>query len=369
MLPSMKLSDEELKSLSVSYEYLLKESNVPNKKILMDYLGSAFLESEKTSSNEDLALYGHFPLSMSSEEIEKRYYIIQTAIDSNRKVKILYKAYNRDNYRIIHPYKLFKFTNWIVFAYDETIKGDSFSKFSKFKLHRIKEIELLDDVYSVDSTYSEEIYFDHKGIIESTSHVKLKIYGNMGRMLDEKVYGENQIVTCLDREKHIYLFEADMRNALVIKQFILSFGSRCEVLEPEEFRLEMIRDAQRNLSRYEKSEEKQKYYFTEQSLCNNASYNGVRNRKEGTDKMIINGKYSDAIVYTDVVEEAAVKQIKELCDIEAFSNSKIRVMQDVHVGKGCVIGFTANLGDKVIPNIVGVDIGCGMLTVKLSKWN
>jgi len=83
--------------------------------------------------------------------------------------------------------------------------------------------------------------------------------------------------------------------------------------------------------------------------------------------MIIKGRYSEAIVYTEVIEEGALKQIKDLCDIEAFSNSKIRIMPDVHVGKGCVIGFTANLGEKVIPNIVGVDIGCGMLTVKLGK--
>nr|WP_243259374.1 RtcB family protein [Clostridium sp. 'deep sea'] len=83
--------------------------------------------------------------------------------------------------------------------------------------------------------------------------------------------------------------------------------------------------------------------------------------------MIIKGKYSEAIVYTDVIEEGAMNQIKDICDIEAFANSKIRVMPDVHQGKGCVIGFTANLGEKVIPNIVGVDIGCGMLTVKLGK--
>ncbi len=77
----------KLKSLSASYEYLLKESNVPNKNILLDYIGGAFLENEKTFSNDELALYGHFPLSMLPEEIEKRYYIIQTAIDSKRKVK------------------------------------------------------------------------------------------------------------------------------------------------------------------------------------------------------------------------------------------------------------------------------------------
>lgn len=81
----------------------------------------------------------------------------------------------------------------------------------------------------------------------------------------------------------------------------------------------------------------------------------------------IKGVFSTAKVYTDVVEDTALTQIKELCDQEFCKNSKVRIMPDVHAGAGCVIGFTANLGEMVIPNIVGVDIGCGMLTVQLAK--
>jgi len=72
-------------------------------------------------------------------------------------------------------------------------------------------------------------------------------------------------------------------------------------------------------------------------------------------------------IYTDEVEELARKQISRLLAQPAFADAKVRIMPDVHAGKGCVIGFTADLGDKVIPNIVGVDIGCGMLTVALGK--
>lgn len=72
-------------------------------------------------------------------------------------------------------------------------------------------------------------------------------------------------------------------------------------------------------------------------------------------------------IFTDDVEQEAINQINELLDQEAFKDSKIRIMPDVHAGKGCVIGFTGNLGDKVIPNIVGVDIGCGMLCVELGN--
>ena len=73
----------------------------------------------------------------------------------------------------------------------------------------------------------------------------------------------------------------------------------------------------------------------------------------------------DLKIFTDNIEGEALNQIYTLVKQPAFSNCKVRIMPDVHAGAGCVIGFTADLGNKVIPNIVGVDIGCGMLTVKL----
>lgn len=72
-------------------------------------------------------------------------------------------------------------------------------------------------------------------------------------------------------------------------------------------------------------------------------------------------------IFTDNIEEKAKEEIDLLLKQEAFKDSKIRIMPDVHAGKGCVIGFTGNLGNKVIPNIVGVDIGCGMLCVELGN--
>ena len=72
-------------------------------------------------------------------------------------------------------------------------------------------------------------------------------------------------------------------------------------------------------------------------------------------------------IFTDKVEDKAKEQINLLLEQDVFKNCKIRIMPDVHAGKGCVIGFTGDLGDKVIPNIVGVDIGCGMLCVELGN--
>ena len=75
----------------------------------------------------------------------------------------------------------------------------------------------------------------------------------------------------------------------------------------------------------------------------------------------------DLKIFTKNIEQEAIDQINELLEQEAFKDSKVRIMPDVHAGKGCVIGFTGDLGDKVIPNIVGVDIGCGMLCVELGN--
>ena len=75
----------------------------------------------------------------------------------------------------------------------------------------------------------------------------------------------------------------------------------------------------------------------------------------------------DVKIFTDNVEDVALDQIRKLLSIDVFSDKKIRIMPDVHAGAGCVIGFTGDLGNKVIPNIVGVDIGCGMRVLNIGK--
>jgi RNA-splicing ligase RtcB len=72
-------------------------------------------------------------------------------------------------------------------------------------------------------------------------------------------------------------------------------------------------------------------------------------------------------IFTDNIEYECLEQIELLLQQDMFKDCKIRIMPDCHSGKGCVIGFTANLEDKVIPNIVGVDIGCGLYCVSLGK--
>lgn len=82
--------------------------------------------------------------------------------------------------------------------------------------------------------------------------------------------------------------------------------------------------------------------------------------------MKIQGKVATAIAYANVIEEAAIEQIRRMCDYDFTEGSRIRIMPDVHAGKGCTIGTTMTIRDKVVPNVVGVDIGCGMYTVRLN---
>ncbi len=81
----------------------------------------------------------------------------------------------------------------------------------------------------------------------------------------------------------------------------------------------------------------------------------------------IKGKHNSALCYATTLEETAKEQIEAVCNEAAFADSKIRIMPDVHAGKGCTIGTTMTITDKVVPNMVGVDIGCGMYTVALGQ--
>ena len=81
----------------------------------------------------------------------------------------------------------------------------------------------------------------------------------------------------------------------------------------------------------------------------------------------IKGTYGEAKVFTNELDSSASGQIKALCEQPFITGSKIRIMPDVHAGKGCTIGTTMTIGDYVVPNLVGVDIGCGMLTVQLEE--
>ena len=81
----------------------------------------------------------------------------------------------------------------------------------------------------------------------------------------------------------------------------------------------------------------------------------------------IQGKMTTAVSFAKIMDDKSREQIRRMCDYELTAGSRVRIMPDVHAGKGCTIGTTMTIIDKAVPNIVGVDIGCGMYTVALGK--
>lgn len=111
-----------------------------------------------------------------------------------------------------------------------------------------------------------------------------------------------------------------------------------------------------------------RFFWVTRESCPRGKYVVYSNYwKEMRDMMEIKGKVNTAVCYAKVIEQGAVDQIKRMCDYAFTEGSKIRIMPDVHAGKGCTIGTTMTVTDKAVPNVVGVDIGCGMYTVNLGK--
>lgn len=81
----------------------------------------------------------------------------------------------------------------------------------------------------------------------------------------------------------------------------------------------------------------------------------------------LQGTYGEAIIFTDTLKASAAEQIRAFCNQPFSAGNRIRIMSDVHAGKGCTIGTTMTVTDKIVPNVVRVDIGCGMLTVKIAE--
>jgi len=152
---------------------------------------------------------------------------------------------------------------------------------------------------------------------------------------------------CIEKDKYeLKLFYYTFEEEEIIRK-ILALGPYVKVISPEGIKEEIIRRIKLALKLNE-------------CVISKGDENGMIELK---------GKYNTARVYTDKLEPEVISQVIELCNQEFCKDSSIAIMPDTHAGKGCVIGFTANLGDKVIPNIVGVDIGCGMTTVELGKLN
>lgn len=96
-------------------------------------------------------------------------------------------------------------------------------------------------------------------------------------------------------------------------------------------------------------------------------FQSLTTEKERKYMIELKGKYGEAKIFTNVVDEASVAQVLLLLNQEFIKGSRVRLMPDIHAGAGCTVGTTMTITDKIVPNLVGVDIGCGMETVKIRE--
>lgn len=253
LLPSSNINRDQVEALSQVYIYVLEDKNFINRQVFLDFVSNILSSNDSVKNSNNHYLFGHFPLSMSDSDIQKRYYILQTAIDSHRKVKIKYKGYHSDIERVIHPLKLFKFQNWHVYAVDTRESKQGKNTYTQFKLHRILKIELLEESFVEEVGFDVNEHFTDRGLVTDTPfYVKLRIYGPMGRTIDEKVYGKNQKVYLDNKSRQTYNFEATMYDRFVVLKFVLSLGEHCKVIEPQWLKREVVHNAHKIIEYYKR---------------------------------------------------------------------------------------------------------------------
>lgn len=207
---------------------------------------------------------------------------------------------------------------------------------------------------NIEIEENQDLSFDREAVIRQVHESRYSKEPIILELIDERAAMERCFMSfselerfsrCIGENKYeMKLYYYTFEEEEIIRK-ILAIGPYVKVISPQNIREEVIRRIRKALGLND---------------C-------IFTQKEGENLIELKGKYNTAKVYTDKLEPEVVAQVVELCNQEFCKDSKIAIMPDCHAGKGCVIGFTADLGDKVIPNIVGVDIGCGMTTVELGK--
>ena len=237
IFPSLQLSAEEKQALFEGYNYLLARNDFMYKKEFsnaMEKVSSSIMQNE-TLQNTMVA--NRFPLAMSQDELEKRYFAISQCIATAHVIEIKYLSLkNEISERCLQPYKLYMYNNaWFVIGYDESKKDIRY-----FKLNRIQSFDVLPRSFvSIPSTFNERDYLDDYGMKNNGEWypIKLKLTGNFAMLVKERIYGKNQTVEAIDQNTTI--LSVEMQNKDDIVSFVLGFRDQCEVLEPEWLRKEI----------------------------------------------------------------------------------------------------------------------------------
>lgn len=242
LLPAVKLNQKEVNLLKSSVAFLERQSDFLEYK---DYLKtiSKVLSTNMESFSTDIKIIDKYPLAMAKEELLKRYTVFIEAITSLKKCEIIYlSSKNKESTHTIHPYQIFVFNGaWMVLAWNETV-----NEFGYFKFNRIQNLKILNSKFTLLKTYQTSDYIDQYGMKQNGEYFNIKLeLTDLYTAISERIYGKNQKITRIDEHKTI--LECSMQNKNMIQSFVLGFGSKAKVIEPNWLKRQIETEAKRIL--------------------------------------------------------------------------------------------------------------------------
>lgn len=235
LFPTVRLTDAEKLAMVESFEYVTKKNellSMPAYKTAMEKIMGA--NNYRNGKTEEMVFIPRYPLAMPEEELQARYAALAECARTRSVVRIQYRS--NDNVvreRLIHPYMLYMYNNaWFTLAYCETVKDLRY-----FKLNRIVAFEVLSKRFEYIYSYREgsqwHEWLNEHGMTRNGDwyEVKLKFTGKYAMVVQDYLYGKDQITECIDQNTTVLTLKMQYKDS--ISNFVLGFGEFCEVLEPE----------------------------------------------------------------------------------------------------------------------------------------
>lgn len=247
LFPCLRLTSSEKKALSEGAGYLKARTDFPHKAEYESAMEKVFCSENGDEEPFNPTIIPRFPLAMGEAELKERYDVMDEAVKKQRKVKIWYRS--NDNVvreRTIQPYKLYMYNNgWFVLAFCEMAATSRY-----FKLNRIIKYTALQGKFKKLLAYNEKEWLDSFGMTNNGEwyDVKLKFTGKFAMVVQDYLYGKNQVTECVDSDTTILTLQMQYRDTIV--GFVLSHGVYCEVLEPEWLKQEVKETAEKILKKY-----------------------------------------------------------------------------------------------------------------------
>ncbi len=250
--PTVRLTDAEKKALVESFEYVTKQKNFPSTPAYQTAMEKIMAANRyRTIKDDEMILIPRHPLAMPEEEIQERYAAVSECVEHRTKLKMEYRS--NDNVvreRIVHPYKLYMYNSaWFMLAYCELAKEIRY-----FKLNRMISFSQLpqkfDYIYSYREGSEWHEWLDKYGMTRNGDwyDVKLKFTGKYAMVVQDYLYGKDQITECVDSNTTILTLKMKYKDS--ISNFVLGYGEFCEVLEPEWLKDEVLKKAQAIMKLY-----------------------------------------------------------------------------------------------------------------------